>query len=108
MKQKAKVRKIAVMGGTFDPIHYGHLSAAEFAAEKFDIDTVLFIPAGFPYFKEQSGVSPAFERLIMTKIAVKDNPKFCVSDMEIKRTGKTYTLDTMKELSAKYKDTKRH
>ena len=103
MRQECKIKKIAVMGGTFDPIHFGHLSAAQFAAEEFNIDEVLFIPAGIPYFKDQSKVSPAKERLIMTKIAVKDNLNFSVSDMEIKRNSETYTVDTMEELSLKFK-----
>ena len=88
------------MGGTFDPIHYGHLSAAQFAAEEFNIDEVIFMPAGFPYFKEQSKVSPGADRLVMTKLALKGNGIFTVSDMEIKRQGETYTADTMEALSA--------
>jgi len=97
--QKKKEKRTALMGGTFDPIHYGHLSAAQFAAEEFDIDEVIFMPAGFPYFKEQSKVTPPDVRLVMTKLAVKGNPLFTVSDMEIKRQGKTYTAETMDELA---------
>ena len=97
--QKKKEKRTALMGGTFDPIHYGHLSAAQFAAEEFNIDEVIFMPAGFPYFKEKSQVTPGDIRLVMTKLAVKGNSLFTVSDMEIKRQGETYTVDTMDELS---------
>ncbi|MBR2594123.1 MAG: nicotinate-nucleotide adenylyltransferase [Firmicutes bacterium] len=99
MLQKKKEKRTALMGGTFDPIHYGHLSAAQFAAEEFNIDEVIFMPAGFPYFKEKSQVTPGDIRLVMTKLAVKGNSLFTVSDMEIKRQGETYTVDTMDELS---------
>jgi nicotinate-nucleotide adenylyltransferase len=90
-------RRIGLMGGTFDPIHHGHLVAAEQARWQFDLDTVLFIPTGQPWQKPV-GVSPAEDRYRMTVIATASNPAFEVSRVEIDHPGPTYTVDTLRRL----------
>lgn len=86
------------MGGTFDPIHYGHLVAAEEALVQFNLDRVLFMPTGEPARKTHIDVSPAEDRYLMTVIATASNPDFAVSRLEIDRPGVTYTIDTMLEM----------
>lgn len=90
--------RLGIMGGTFDPIHVGHLILAEQAAEALKLDRVLFIPTGTPSFKRDKLVRPAADRLRMVELAIEDNPHFLVSDMEVVREGVTYTLDTLREL----------
>ena len=90
--------KLGVFGGTFDPVHNGHLAAAEHARTEVDLDQVLFIPAGQPWFKAGRIVSDAEHRLEMTRIATAGNPHFTVSDMEVLRDGPTYTIDTLAAL----------
>jgi nicotinate-nucleotide adenylyltransferase len=85
------------MGGTFDPIHHGHLVAAEEARWQFDLDKVVFVPTGQPWQKPV-GVSPAEDRYQMTLIATASNPKFTVSRVEIDHQGPTYTIDTLRRL----------
>jgi nicotinate-nucleotide adenylyltransferase len=92
-------RRIGLMGGTFDPIHYGHLVAAEEARWQFELDQVLFIPTGQPWQKPV-GVSPAEDRYQMTLIATASNPAFAVSRVEIDHPGPTYTVDTLRRLRA--------
>jgi nicotinate-nucleotide adenylyltransferase len=92
-------RRIGLMGGTFDPIHHGHLVAAEEARWQFDLDIVLFIPTGQPWQKPV-GVSPAEDRYRMTVIATASNPAFEVSRVEIDHPGPTYTVDTLRRLRA--------
>ncbi|MGB9839328.1 nicotinate-nucleotide adenylyltransferase [Thermovenabulum sp.] len=92
------------MGGTFDPIHYGHLVAAEEARTNFDLSKVIFIPAGNPPHKKDYPVTDAEHRYIMTALAVNSNPFFEVSRVEIDREGYTYTVDTLKWFKEKYKD----
>jgi nicotinate-nucleotide adenylyltransferase len=92
-------RRIGLMGGTFDPIHHGHLLAADEARWQFDLDTVLFIPTGQPWQKPV-GVSPAEDRYRMTVIATASNPAFEVSRVEIDHPGPTYTVDTLRRLRA--------
>lgn len=94
-------QKIGIMGGTFDPIHIGHLQCAQVAQEKLKLDKILFIPAGVPNFKQDKKLASSKDRLIMCELAIQDfgNPSFEVSDIEIKREGVTYTVDTLKELS---------
>jgi nicotinate-nucleotide adenylyltransferase len=87
------------MGGTFDPIHHGHLVAAEEARWQFELDEVLFIPTGQPWQKPV-GVSPAEDRYQMTVIATASNPAFAVSRVEIDHPGPTYTVDTLRRLRA--------
>ena len=90
--------KIGIMGGTFDPIHLGHLATAEAVRENFSLDEILFIPAARPPHKLGKKVTDENHRLTMTILATRSNKFFRVSDMELKRTGLSYTLDTMNEL----------
>jgi nicotinate-nucleotide adenylyltransferase len=92
------MRRIGVMGGTFDPIHHGHLVAASEVAHIFGLDDVIFVPTGQPYQKEARQVSPAEDRYLMTVIATASNPRFGVSRVDIDRPGPTYTIDTLREL----------
>lgn len=88
--------RIGVMGGTFDPIHHGHLVAASEVAESFDLDEVIFVPTGRPWQKDE--VSSSEHRYLMTVIATASNPQFTVSRVDIDRAGPTYTIDTLREL----------
>lgn len=90
--------RIGIMGGTFDPIHVGHLLLAEQVYDALELDGVLFVPAGNPSFKQDRKVSSAQDRLAMVELAVADNPHFAVSDMEVRREGVTYTVDTLEAL----------
>ena len=90
--------KIGIMGGTFDPIHLGHLATAEAVRELFALDEILFIPAARPPHKLDKNVTDERHRLAMTRLATSSNKFFRVSDMELKRTGLSYTFDTMNEL----------
>jgi nicotinate-nucleotide adenylyltransferase len=90
------------MGGTFDPVHYGHLVTAEEALVQFNLDRVVFMPTGRPVRKTHRRVSSAEDRYLMTVIATASNPDFEVSRMEIDRPGDTYTVDTMTALRAQY------
>ena len=88
------------MGGTFDPIHHGHLVAASEVAGRFDLDEVVFVPTGQPW--QKGAVSPAEDRYLMTVIATASNPRFHVSRADIDRDGPTYTIDTLRDLHAVY------
>ncbi len=90
--------RLGVLGGTFDPIHVGHLRIAEEVREALGLDGVLFIPAGDPVFKKDQSVTDAFERLEQVRCAVADNPRFDVSPIEVLRPGDTYTVDTLRQL----------
>ncbi|WP_281496791.1 nicotinate-nucleotide adenylyltransferase [Ornithinimicrobium sp. F0845] len=92
--------RLGVMGGTFDPIHHGHLVAASEAAALLDLDEVVFVPTGQPYRKDDRRVSPAEHRYLMTVIATASNPRFTVSRVDIDRQGPTYTYDTLRDLRA--------
>src|SRR5262249_29416098 len=94
--------RIGVMGGTFDPIHHGHLVAASEVAHIFSLDEVVFVPTGQPYQKEGRRVSPAEDRYLMTVIATASNPGFSVSRIDIDRPGPTYTIDTLRDLRAEH------
>ncbi|MCU1571726.1 MAG: nicotinate-nucleotide adenylyltransferase [Naasia sp.] len=89
-------RRIGVMGGTFDPIHHGHLVAASEVAQSFALDEVLFVPTGEPWQKR--AVSSPEHRYLMTVIATASNPRFMVSRVDIDRNGPTYTIDTLRDL----------
>jgi len=93
-------RRIGIMGGTFDPIPYGHLFIAECARYKFSLESVLFIPAGDPAHKHRKDIVEAVHRFEMTRLAVHSNPFFFLSDLEVKRSGPTYTVDTLEYLHA--------
>lgn len=92
------------MGGTFDPIHHGHLVAASEVQAWFDLDEVVFVPTGQPYQKSSREVSPAEHRYLMTVIATASNPRFTVSRVDIDRDGPTYTVDTLADLRALHPD----
>ncbi len=94
--------RIGVMGGTFDPIHHGHLVAASEVAQHFDLDEVVFVPTGQPSHKQAA--SPAEHRYLMTVIATASNPRFSVSRVDIDRDGPTYTIDTLRDLHAERPD----
>lgn len=95
-------RRLGIMGGTFDPIHNGHLVAASEVAHLFDLDEVVFVPTGQPWQKEGRTVSPSEDRYLMTVIATASNPRFSVSRVDIERPGKTYTIDTLRDLREFY------
>jgi nicotinate-nucleotide adenylyltransferase len=88
------------MGGTFDPIHHGHLVAASEVQSWFDLHEVVFVPTGEPWQKSAREVSPAEDRYLMTVIATASNPRFWVSRVDIDRQGPTYTIDTLRDLHA--------
>lgn len=90
--------KVGIFGGTFDPIHMGHLIVAEEASLLLGLDEVLFVPAGQPWFKAGDSVTEAHHRMAMVELAIASNPHFRASDIEIGRTGPTYTVDTLLEL----------
>ena len=92
--------RIGVMGGTFDPIHHGHLVAASEVAHFFSLDEVVFVPTGQPWQKDGRKVAPSEDRYLMTVIATASNPRFSVSRVDIDRPGPTYTIDTLRELRA--------
>ncbi len=92
--------RLGVMGGTFDPIHHGHLVAASEVAAEFSLDEVVFVPTGIPWQKRDRQVSHAEDRYLMTVIATASNPRFSVSRVDIDRPGDTYTVDTLKDLRA--------
>jgi nicotinate-nucleotide adenylyltransferase len=94
-----KTLRLGVMGGTFDPVHFGHLVTAEEALVQFNLDKVVFMPTGRPVRKTRRHVSSAEDRYLMTVIATASNPDFEVSRLEIDRPGDTYTVDTMLQLS---------
>lgn len=97
-------RRIGVMGGTFDPIHHGHLVAASEVLWSLDLDEVVFVPTGEPWQKSAQRVTPAEHRYLMTVIATASNPRFTVSRVDIDRGGPTYTVDTLRDLGAVYGD----
>jgi nicotinate-nucleotide adenylyltransferase len=93
-----KPKRLGVMGGTFDPIHHGHLVTAEMALWQFELDEVVFVPTGQPWMKAGEEVSEAEHRYLMTVIATSSNPSFSVSRIEIERQGPTYTVETLQQL----------
>jgi nicotinate-nucleotide adenylyltransferase len=97
-------QRIGVMGGTFDPIHHGHLVAASEVAQAFTLDEVVFVPTGQPWQKDDRRVSPSEDRYLMTVIATASNPRFSVSRIDIDRAGPTYTIDTLRDLRAERGD----
>ncbi|MFC6317015.1 nicotinate-nucleotide adenylyltransferase [Corynebacterium gerontici] len=97
-------KRIGIMGGTFDPIHHGHLVAASEVAARFDLELVVFVPTGQPWQKADREVSEAEDRYLMTVIATASNPQFTVSRVDIDRDGATYTIDTLTDLRAQFPD----
>ncbi|GAA2013921.1 nicotinate-nucleotide adenylyltransferase [Microbacterium ulmi] len=94
--------RVGVMGGTFDPIHHGHLVAASEVAKSFDLDEVVFVPTGEPWQKQR--VTAGEHRYLMTVIATASNPRFTVSRVDLDREGPTYTIDTLRDLQAQRPD----
>ena len=90
--------RLGVFGGTFDPVHLGHLVAAEEATELLALDEMLFVPAGQPWFKAAEPVMDAAHRLNMVRLAIESNPRFRVCDVEVARPGPSYTVDTLEHL----------
>ena len=97
-------RRIGSLGGTFDPIHMGHLITAEIVRVSAALDEIIFIPAARPPHKENKGEAPAEDRLLMVQCAVEGNPAFSVSDIELRREGPSYTVDTIAALSEQLGD----
>jgi nicotinate-nucleotide adenylyltransferase len=89
--------KVGILGGTFDPIHIGHLIAASEVHTELELDTVVFMPAGQPWQKQDREISPAADRLAMVAAAVHSDDRFAVSDMEVIRSGPTYAVDSVKQ-----------
>lgn len=96
--------RLGVMGGTFDPIHHGHLVAASEVQSRFGLDEVVFVPTGQPWQKGDRRVTPAEHRYLMTVVATASNPRFTVSRVDIDRPGLTYTIDTLRDLRAERPD----
>ena len=96
------MRRVGVMGGTFDPVHHGHLVAASEVAHRFALDEVVFVPTGRPWQKDDRDVAPAEDRYLMTVIATASDPRFRVSRVDVDRDGPTYTVDTLRDLRAEY------
>ncbi|GAA2405160.1 nicotinate-nucleotide adenylyltransferase [Nonomuraea africana] len=95
-------RRVGVMGGTFDPIHHGHLVAASEVAHHYDLDEVVFVPTGRPYQKAEREVSAPEDRYLMTVIATASNPRFSVSRVDVDRPGPTFTIDTLRDVKQIY------
>lgn len=104
MIKKEKKKKIGLMGGTFDPIHYGHLLIAENAYEQFRLDHVIFMPAGHSPHKDESQILSAEERSDMVRLAIADNPHFSYSDYEISKEHISYTYLTLQAFGRHYPD----
>ena len=104
MQTSPNGRRVGIMGGTFDPIHHGHLVAASEVAARFELDEVVFVPTGDPWQKAGVQVSPAEDRYLMTVIATASNPRFSVSRADIDRAGPTYTIDTLTDLGRQRPD----
>ena len=97
-------KKVGIMGGTFDPIHNGHLVIAQAALDTMNLDEVLFIPSGTPYLKDLTTVLSKKKRVSMTGLAIEDNPKFALSTIEIDREGNSYSYETLEELKKQNPD----
>lgn len=98
----ARTYRLGIMGGTFDPIHHGHLVAAEAAFDSLSLDLVVFMPAGSPAFKQDKKVSSGEDRYAMTLLATSDNPHFVASRFEVDRPGVTYTAETLSLMREAY------
>jgi nicotinate-nucleotide adenylyltransferase len=105
MKEKEGVKKLGVLGGSFDPVHIGHLIIAEAVADAYKIDRVLFVPCFIPPHKRHKTVADGGHRLKMIERAIEDNDRFAASDRELRRGGVSYSIDTMREIRAEWGDT---
>jgi len=95
--------KIGILGGSFNPVHIGHLILADEAKEKLGLEKIIFVPVALAPHKDNSDIAPAEDRLRMLKLAIRGNRGFKVSDIETRRPGRSYTIDTLKELKKKYR-----
>lgn len=100
--------KLGIYGGTFNPIHVGHLIVAEEVRQIVDLEKIIFVPSGRPPHKDESKVINPIHRYRMTELAIKDNAFFDISDMELKRAGKSYTIDTIQEFNHRYRNAEIH
>lgn len=98
-------KKVGIMGGTFDPIHYGHLMLAQNALETYELDEIMFVPSGTPWLKDSTKVLSKNKRVHMTGIAIEDNVNFALSTIEIDREGNSYSYETVEELKKQQPDT---
>jgi nicotinate-nucleotide adenylyltransferase len=94
--------RVGIMGGTFDPVHLGHLIAASEVARLYDLESVLFSPVSRPWHKQMRGLAPAADRVAMLELALADEPMFSVTTVDIDRGGDTYTIDTLDDLDAQF------
>jgi nicotinate-nucleotide adenylyltransferase len=99
-------RRIGILGGTFNPIHYGHLAASGEVQERLNLDLVLFVPSFLPPHKREEGIPSAVQRLEMVGLAISGNPRFAASDIEVARGGRSYTIDTVEALRLSYPETR--
>ncbi|MCL2415318.1 MAG: nicotinate-nucleotide adenylyltransferase [Defluviitaleaceae bacterium] len=97
-----KFSRLGILGGTFDPIHYGHLLLGESVAEQLKLDGVLFVPSGTPPFKRDRKIAPKWQRFDMVSLAVADNPRFFASPIELLRENISYSVDTMLDIRVEY------
>ncbi len=104
-ENRGRKKKTGIMGGTFNPIHVGHLLLAENARDSFGLDEILFIPSGRSYMKREAEILDRQERYEMTSLAIEGNPAFSISDIEVRRKGNTYTCDTLSWLKASEPET---
>lgn len=95
---------LGIMGGTFNPVHYGHLLMCEGIREEFGLEKIIFIPAKIPPHKDNGKIIEAHDRFRMVELAIGDNPFFCASEIEMKREGSSYTVDTLKILKEQIKN----
>jgi len=101
------VKRIGLLGGTFNPIHFGHLAMAQLACERMSLDKVVFIPSNIPPHKNVKDLAPSQDRFAMIQLAIQNNPSFTVSDFEIKQPGKSYSINTVRHFQKLYpKNTK--
>lgn len=102
MKEKFEVRKVCILGGSFNPIHLGHLILANTVLEEFQLDEIIFVPCYIQPLKSDKDFASPNHRLEMIRLAIKNNPRFTFSDIEINRKGKSYTVDTLRYYKKKY------
>lgn len=102
LPMQTEQQRIGIYGGTFNPIHHGHLVAAQSAAEALALSSVVFVPSGTPPLKPCTELASAQHRLAMVQLAIAGNPLFSSDDHEVRGTGKSYTVDTMRHLAARY------
>ena len=105
LKMKRKISKIGILGGAFNPPHFGHLILAKTALKKLNLEKIIFLPSGIPPLKKEN-LAPARDRFFMTKLLIEGSPHFEISDYEIEKKKKCFTIDTLKFFRKKYKNEK--